>query len=513
VVLDPGAVFANAGARQRLGLADGDPLRAAAGPGLADAAPGRPRGRRRPAAAGDGRGRRRRPFGLAGRLSRIDLRLAPGQRADELLRDLALPAGVRAADAGRRRAAPVDAVARLPRQPHGAGAGGAVRRRLPGVLGGVAVGGAAHAGLCAAGRAGPDGRRAAPPGAGRMCAAGRWLGSACSGCCWARRWPGRRCAAGRRPGRRLLPRRAPRCGLDPARPRCARCWAWPPRWPAAGCRRGRPSGWRRRRRSRAWAIPAAIHHPPGPAWCCWPPAWRWRCCRLWPACRWPPICRWRRCCSAAWRWCRRWCTLLLAFVGSPRRALPLLALPPRAPPARTASAAVAGVVASLALSRGADGDGGQLPRVSRPGSTACCRPTCMPAPPVTARRPTRPGSSAELRARRRCAARRGSACRPPRRGAAAGMPGPAGGDADGAAAGRRPASQLPLLGPAAAGGRARWASTSARRWSRCTAPASASTLRLPLATAGAAGAVVRGVWRDFARQFGAVAIDRATTSA
>jgi putative ABC transport system permease protein len=99
VPFDPGAVFANASARQRLGLADGAPLRVQQGPAwqtlrLAGhvAASGPPLLVMDVAAAQS-------LFGRAGRLSRIDLRLAAGQRHDDVLRDLALPAGVRAAGA------------------------------------------------------------------------------------------------------------------------------------------------------------------------------------------------------------------------------------------------------------------------------------------------------------------------------------------------------------------------------------------------------------------------------
>ena len=56
--LDPAPVFLNAAARDRCGAADGQTLELQSGPGLADAARGRQRGRRRPAAGGDGHRRR-----------------------------------------------------------------------------------------------------------------------------------------------------------------------------------------------------------------------------------------------------------------------------------------------------------------------------------------------------------------------------------------------------------------------------------------------------------------------
>jgi len=103
VVLDPGAVFANASARERLGLANdavGVELRLQSGQAwktfrLAGhvAAAGPPLLVMDVAAA-------QAAFDRLGRLSRIDLRLAPGQRADALLRELALPAGVVAAAPG-----------------------------------------------------------------------------------------------------------------------------------------------------------------------------------------------------------------------------------------------------------------------------------------------------------------------------------------------------------------------------------------------------------------------------
>jgi putative ABC transport system permease protein len=92
--LDPGLVFLNAAARQRLGVADGDqvalqsglrwvPLRVAG----AVAAGGPPLAVVDIAAA-------QQLFDRAGQLTRIDLRLAPGVDAQALARTLALPPGV-----------------------------------------------------------------------------------------------------------------------------------------------------------------------------------------------------------------------------------------------------------------------------------------------------------------------------------------------------------------------------------------------------------------------------------
>ena len=145
-------------------------------------------------------------------------------------------------------------VARLPRQPHRAGAGGAVHRRLPGVLGAGAQRGAARAAVRAARRAGPDARASA----GGWCWPNR--------CCWA--WSAARWArAGHRAGgarpcgcsaatwAAATSRASRRRCSGAARRRCVyggarRRW---PRWPAAGCRRAPRNACRWRRRSRAWA--------------------------------------------------------------------------------------------------------------------------------------------------------------------------------------------------------------------------------------------------------------------
>ncbi len=80
VMFDPGAVFANATARERLALVDGADLRVQAGPRWqtfrlsGHVAAGGPPVLVMDVAAAQAR------FGLAGRLTRIDLRLAAGQR-------------------------------------------------------------------------------------------------------------------------------------------------------------------------------------------------------------------------------------------------------------------------------------------------------------------------------------------------------------------------------------------------------------------------------------------------
>ncbi len=94
--LDPEAAFPNPAARTRLGLADGAPLALQSGPRwhtlrLAGTVPtgGTPLVVMDIAAA-------QQHFDLAGRLSRIDLRLVPGTDRQALLARLALPAGVQA---------------------------------------------------------------------------------------------------------------------------------------------------------------------------------------------------------------------------------------------------------------------------------------------------------------------------------------------------------------------------------------------------------------------------------
>ncbi|MFL6661503.1 MAG: ABC transporter permease, partial [Rhizobacter sp.] len=106
-VLDPGAVFLNASARERLGAAPRLRLQGPGGPvdlrvagSVAAAGP--------PLAVMDIAGAQS-AFGWIGRLSRIDVRLQPGASRDAVLRELALPDGVRAAspDEGAQRASSV----------------------------------------------------------------------------------------------------------------------------------------------------------------------------------------------------------------------------------------------------------------------------------------------------------------------------------------------------------------------------------------------------------------------
>jgi len=94
VFLDPDAAFPNPAARQLLGVTDGGTLRLQSGPGWqalrvagSNAAGGTPLVVMDLAGA-------QVHFGLLGRLSRIDLRLAPGTERATLLARLALPAGV-----------------------------------------------------------------------------------------------------------------------------------------------------------------------------------------------------------------------------------------------------------------------------------------------------------------------------------------------------------------------------------------------------------------------------------
>ena len=102
-MLDPDAVFLNPSALEALGLSA---LRAPAelrlqggNASIALKLKGTVAAGGAPLAVMDIAGAQAR-FGLLGRLSRIDVRLAPGAQRDAVLRDLALPAGVRAAEPG-----------------------------------------------------------------------------------------------------------------------------------------------------------------------------------------------------------------------------------------------------------------------------------------------------------------------------------------------------------------------------------------------------------------------------
>ncbi|MFT3956236.1 MAG: ABC transporter permease [Piscinibacter sp.] len=94
-IVDPDAVFLNAAAMQRLGDPATLRLRAGSG-GMSFSVRGRVLADGPPLAVLDLAGAQA-AFGWLGRLSRIDLRLVPGTDRDRLLRELALPAGVRAA--------------------------------------------------------------------------------------------------------------------------------------------------------------------------------------------------------------------------------------------------------------------------------------------------------------------------------------------------------------------------------------------------------------------------------
>jgi len=95
VVIDPDAVFLNASARARLGAAPTTRLRRGSG-SVSFATRGSVLVDGPPLAVVDIAGAQA-AFGWVGRLSRIDVRLVPGADRTTVLRELALPAGVRAA--------------------------------------------------------------------------------------------------------------------------------------------------------------------------------------------------------------------------------------------------------------------------------------------------------------------------------------------------------------------------------------------------------------------------------
>ena len=304
-LLDPEHIFLNAAARQRLGVA----IDAACAERVVASVELRVRGSVAaggpPLAVMDIAGAQAH-FGWLGRLEPHRRAARAGRRPR---------AGAARARAARRRArrvarrsgaARLEPVARLPRQPHGAGAGGAVHRRLPRVLGAGAVGRASA-------------RRSS------RC-------SACSGLSARERlrwcWPNRRCSAPlgsvlglalgtalaalgaatarRRSRRRLLPRRGADAAVQLARgARVRRARRRSRRSPAAGCRRASRSASRRRRRSKGWATTARRGRTAGSAPCCWRSV-----CALALL---PPVAgaaarrlrsRWRACCSAASPACR-----------------------------------------------------------------------------------------------------------------------------------------------------------------------------------------------------------------
>ncbi|HEX6703642.1 MAG TPA: ABC transporter permease [Albitalea sp.] len=93
--LDPSVVFLNEPARQRLGEVRSVHLQGASGP-IELAVAGRVNAGGLPLAVMDIAGAQAH-FGWLGRLSRIDVRLAPGASREQVLRELGLPDGVRAA--------------------------------------------------------------------------------------------------------------------------------------------------------------------------------------------------------------------------------------------------------------------------------------------------------------------------------------------------------------------------------------------------------------------------------
>jgi putative ABC transport system permease protein len=98
VSLDPGVVFLNAAAERVLGVAPGQPLQLQVGSDFVTLrVAGRVASAGTPLAVMDIAGAQRQ-FALMGRLSRIDLRLVPGTDTPQLLARLALPTGVAAGD-------------------------------------------------------------------------------------------------------------------------------------------------------------------------------------------------------------------------------------------------------------------------------------------------------------------------------------------------------------------------------------------------------------------------------
>nr|WP_246294844.1 ABC transporter permease [Schlegelella koreensis] len=100
-LVDPATIFLNDQARRRLGDAEpGSLLRLQSASGPVDVKVGGSVGLAGPPAAVLDIAGVQAGFGWVGRLSRIDVRLAAGADRDRVLHDLALPAGVRAADPG-----------------------------------------------------------------------------------------------------------------------------------------------------------------------------------------------------------------------------------------------------------------------------------------------------------------------------------------------------------------------------------------------------------------------------
>ena len=321
-------------------------------------------------------------FGRVGRLTRIDVRLRRGADRAALLRELALPAGVRAADARRGRRSACSNLSRAYRVNLTVLALVALFTGAFLVFSVLALSVAQRAPQFALlGVLGLTARERLRAGAGRVARCSASVGSAA------------------RPRARHRARRGSRCACSAAtsaaatspasRRRCSSSAgaalvygalgvvAARRRRLAAGARGRRRS--RRRRRSRAWAPHAARRR-------------RWRVARLLLApasalALLPPVgglplaaylvggvpaarrhraaCR-RRSAPAAARACRRRaarCALLARASARAISATPRRSRWPASSPAWPGG--------------GADGDGGELPRLgSRAGSTRCCRPTC-----------------------------------------------------------------------------------------------------------------------------------------
>ena len=290
-------------------------------------------------------------------------------------------------------------VARLPRQPHGAGAGGAVHRRLPGVLGAGAQRGQARAAVRAAGRAGPDAARAAAAGAGRIAAARadrqrrRHRAGHRAGRSWRCRLLGGDLGGGYFAGVRA------ELAMEHAARRCSTarsaCWR---RASAAGGRRAPRKRCREAQtlkglgaapaRGGAHRVGAAADRGRrgAGAGAAGRSAFRSR-----------PICRSASCWSAASRRCRWLIAAALRPARAPgcaQRLLPLLAIERARRMRGTAAVAVSGVVASLEPGGGADGDGGELSRfghaLARRGAAG--RPLRAQRAPAAARPASRPRS-------------------------------------------------------------------------------------------------------------------------
>jgi putative ABC transport system permease protein len=247
VMFDPGAVFANATARERLALVDGADLRVQAGPRWqtfrlsGHVAAGGPPVLVMDVAAAQAR------FGLAGRLTRIDLRLAAGQRGDTLMRDLDLPADVQAARPG-------EAQQRLSTLSRAYRVNLTVLALVALFVGGFLV--YSVVSLSVAQRTpslallGVLGLTARERRHLVLANAPCWARLAVHWACWpGPGWPGRRCACWVATWAAATSRACnPGSSWTAGWRWPAAHWAPPPRWPAAGCRPGRPSACHPRRR-------------------------------------------------------------------------------------------------------------------------------------------------------------------------------------------------------------------------------------------------------------------------